>query len=81
MSVKLALCYEDSVRMFENGLLRMIFGSKREEVTGDCRKLRNEELHDWYSSSIIIRVSKSRRMGWLGHVVRTGEKCIQGFGG
>jgi len=54
VSVKLGLCYEHSVRMFDNGLLRMIFGSKREEVTGDCRKLRNEELHYWYSSQILF---------------------------
>jgi len=78
--VKLGLCYEHSVRMFENGLLTMICGSKREDVTADSRKLRNEELHDWYSSPN-IRASKSRRMRWAGHVARTGEKCIRGFGG
>jgi hypothetical protein len=67
--------------MFENGLLRMIFGSKEEDVIGGCRKLRNEELHDWYSSPNTIRASNSRRIRWAGHVARTGEKCIRGFGG
>jgi hypothetical protein len=60
--------------MFENRLLRIIFGSKRDEVTGGWRKLHNEELHDLYSSPSIIRMIKSRRMRWAGNVARMGEK-------
>jgi hypothetical protein len=52
--------------MFENRVLRRIFGPKRVEVTGEWRKLRNEELHDLYSSSSIIRIKKARRMRWVG---------------
>jgi hypothetical protein len=52
----------------------MIFGPKREEVTGEWRKLHNEELHDLYSSPSIIRIIESRRMKWAGHVTRMGEK-------
>jgi hypothetical protein len=55
-------------------LLRWIFGPKRDEVTGKCRKLHNKDLHDLYSSSIIIRIIKSRTMRWAGHVARMGEK-------
>jgi hypothetical protein len=54
-------------------LLRRIFGPKRDEVTGEWRRLHNEELNDLYSSSNIIRVIKSRRMRWAGHVARMGE--------
>jgi hypothetical protein len=54
--------------VFENRVLRRIFGPKRDEVTGECRKLHNEEVHDLYSSPSIIRIIKSRRMRWLGHV-------------
>jgi hypothetical protein len=50
------------------------FGPKRDEVTGEWRKLHNEELHDLYSSTSIIRIIKSRRMRWVGHVARMGEK-------
>jgi hypothetical protein len=50
------------LRVFENRVLRRIFGSKRDEVTGDWRKLHNEELHNFYSSPNIIRIIKSRRM-------------------
>jgi hypothetical protein len=53
-------------------LLR-IFGSRRDEVKGEWRKLHNEELNDLYSSPNIVRVIKSRRMGWAGHVARMGE--------
>jgi hypothetical protein len=55
-------------------VLRRIFGPKRDEVTGEWRKLHNEELHDLYSSPSIIRISKARRMRWAGHVARMGEK-------
>jgi hypothetical protein len=60
--------------MFENRVLRRIFGPKTDEVTGEWRKLHNEELHDLYSSPSIIRIMKARRMKWAGHVVRMGEK-------
>jgi hypothetical protein len=58
----------------ENRVLRRIFGPKRDEVTGDWRKLNNEELHKLYSSPKIIRTIKSRRMKWAGNIARTGEK-------
>jgi hypothetical protein len=60
--------------VFENRVLRRIFGPKRDEVTGDCRKLHNEEFHNLYSSPNIIRMIKSRRMRWAGHVARTGRR-------
>jgi hypothetical protein len=59
--------------VFENRVLRRIFGPKRDEVTGGRRKLHNEELHGLYSSPSIIRVIKARRMRWAGHVVRKGK--------
>jgi hypothetical protein len=55
-------------------VLRRIFGPKRDEVTGGWRKLHNEELHNVYSSPSKIRIIKSRRMRWAGHVARMGEK-------
>jgi uncharacterized membrane protein len=61
------------LRVFENKVLRRIFGPKR-DVTGEWRKLHNEELDDLYSSSSIIRIIKARRMTWTGHVARMGEK-------
>jgi hypothetical protein len=60
--------------VFENRVLRRIFGLKRDEMTGEWRKLHNEELRDLYSSPSIIRIIKSRRMRWAGHVARIGEK-------
>jgi hypothetical protein len=59
------------------------FGPKRDEVTGDWRKLHNEELHNLYSLPNIIRMIKSRRMRWAGHLARMGrdEECIQDIGG
>jgi hypothetical protein len=64
---------EHRLRAFENRVLRRIFGPKRDEVTGEWRRLHNEELNDLYSSPTIIRVIKSRRMRWVGHVARMGE--------
>jgi hypothetical protein len=58
----------------------LIFGPKRDEVTGEWRKLHNEELHDLYCSLNTVRVTKSRRMRWTEHVART-EYCVLGFGG
>jgi hypothetical protein len=72
---------EHRLRMFENRVLRRIFGPKRDEVTGEWRKLHSEELHILYSSPDIIRQIKSRRMRWAGHVARLGEECIQSFVG
>jgi hypothetical protein len=65
---------EHKLRVFENRVLRRIFGPKRDRVTGRWRKLHNEELHNLYSSPSIIRIIKSRRMRWTGHVARMGEK-------
>ena len=59
--------------MFENRVLRRVFGSKRDKVTGEWRKLHNEDLRDLYSLPNIVRVVKSRRMKWAGHVARMGE--------
>jgi hypothetical protein len=56
--------------VFENKVLRRIFGPKRDDVTGEWRKLHNEELHDLYCSPSIIRIIKSRRMSWAGHVTQ-----------
>jgi hypothetical protein len=60
--------------VFENRVLRRIFGPKRDEVMGEWRKMHNEELHNLYSSPDIIRQVKSRRMRWVGHVARMGEE-------
>jgi hypothetical protein len=70
----LTLRQEHRLRVFENRVLRRIFGLKRDEVTGEWRKLHNEELRDLYSSASIIRIIKSRRMRWVGHVARMGKK-------
>jgi hypothetical protein len=59
--------------VFENRVLRRIFGPKRDEMTDEWRKLHNEEVHDFYSSPNIIRIIKSRRMRWVGHVAQMGE--------
>ena len=60
--------------MFENMVLRRIFGPRRDKVTGEWRRLHNEELNDLYSSPSIFRVIKSRRMRWTGHVARMAEE-------
>jgi hypothetical protein len=60
--------------VFENRVLRRIFGPKRDDVIGGWRKLHNEKLHNLYCSPSIIRIIKSRRMRWAGHVARMGEK-------
>ena len=69
----LTLREERRLRVFENRVLRRVFGPKRDEVTGEWRKLHNEELRDLYSLPNIVRVVKSRRMRWAGHVARMGE--------
>jgi hypothetical protein len=68
---------EHRLRVFENRVLRRIFGPKGVEVTVSWRKLRNEELHNLYSSPSIIRIMKPRRMRLAGHVARMGEKHIR----
>jgi len=70
----LTLREERKLRVFENMVLRRIFGPRMDEVTGEWRRLHNEELNDLYSSPHIVRVMKSRRIGWAGHVARTGEE-------
>ena len=68
---------EYRLRFFENRVLRRIFGRKRDEVTGEWRKLHNEELNDICSSPSIVRVMKARRMRWVGHVVRMVERTYE----
>jgi hypothetical protein len=63
--------------VFENRVLRKIFGPKRDEVTGEWRKLHNEELRDLYSSPSIIRIIKPRRMRWVGHIARMGRRITR----
>ena len=70
----LTLREERKLRVFENMVLRRKFGPRRDEVMGEWRRLHNEELNDLYSSPSIMRVIKSRRMRWAGHVVRMGEE-------
>jgi hypothetical protein len=74
----LTLREEHRLRVFENRVLRRIFTLKRVEVTGGWRKLHNEELHNLYSSPSVIRMIKSRRMRWIGHVAAKGgeAECI-----
>jgi len=70
----LILREERRLRVFENRVLRRIFGPRRDEVAREWRKLHNEELNDLYSSLRIVRVIKSRRIMWAGHVARIGER-------
>ena len=70
----LTLREERRLSVFENRVLRTVFGPKRDEVTGEWRKLHNEELSDLYSLPNIVRVVKSRRMRWAGHVARMRER-------
>jgi hypothetical protein len=69
----LTLKEERRLRVFENRVLRSIFGPKWDEVTGEWRKLHNEELNGLYSLPNIVRVIKSRRLRWAGHVARMGD--------
>jgi len=74
----LTLREERKMKVFENMVLRRIFGPRRDEVTGEWRRLHNEELDDLYTSPNIVRVIKSRRMRWAGQLARIGEErgCI-----
>ena len=65
---------ERRLKVFENRVLRRVFGPKRDEVTGEWKKLHNEELRDLYSLPNIVQVVKSRRMTWAGHVAHMGEE-------
>jgi hypothetical protein len=71
--LSLTLREEHRLRVFENRVLRRIFGPKKDEVTGGWRKLHDEELHGLYSSPSIVGVIKARRMRWAGTVARMGE--------
>jgi hypothetical protein len=73
-SWSLTLMEEGRLRVFENKVLRRIFGPKRDEVRGEWRRLHNKELYALCSSPNIIRVMKSRRLRWAGHVARMGER-------
>jgi hypothetical protein len=73
----LTLREEHRLRMFENRVLRRIFGPKKDEVTGEWRKLHNEKLRDLYFSPSIIRIIKSSRMRSAGHVVRMGRRGMR----
>jgi hypothetical protein len=78
----LTLREERRLWVFQNRVLRRIFGPKRDEVAVEWIKLHSKELNDLYFSLNIVWVMKSRRMRWAGHIARMGrERCVQGFGG
>jgi hypothetical protein len=77
----LTLREEHRLREFENRVLRRVFGPKRDEVTGEWRKLQNEDLHIYTSPQMLLRQIKSRPMRWAGHLACMGEECVQGFDG
>jgi hypothetical protein len=73
---------ERRLRVLENGVLRRIFGTKRDEITGEWIRLHNEELNGLYFAPTIVRVIKSRRMKWAGLVARIEKNsCVKDFGG
>ena len=73
VTLSLTMREERRLKVFENRVLRRIFGPKRDEVIGERRKLHNEEINDLCSSPNIVRVMKSRKMRWAGHIARIGE--------
>jgi hypothetical protein len=75
------LVYKYLLFFFENRVLRRIFAPMRDEVTGEWRRLHNKERYAVYSSPNTIRVIKSRRLRWAGHMACMGERCIQDFSG
>ena len=77
----LILMEDRGLRVFENRVLRRIFGTKRDEVTVEWRRLHNEEFHDLNSPPNVIRMIKSRTMRWAVHVALRQETCIPDFGG
>jgi hypothetical protein len=80
LKLGLTLRKEHGLRVYENRVLRRIFGPNREEVAEGWRRLHNEVLHNLYASPNIIRVIKLRRMRWAEHVARIrNQKCIQNF--
>jgi hypothetical protein len=80
-TLSLTLSEEHRLRVFENRVLRRIFGPKSDEVTGEWRKLHNEELHNLYSSPDIIRQVKANEVGGACGTHGRGKKSVQGFGG
>ena len=72
---------ENWLRIFEGRVLRRIFGPRWDEVTGERRKVHNEEFNDFYSPPNFVRVIKSRRLEWARHVAHMGQRCLQNFMG
>ena len=72
---------ENWLRIFEGRVLRRIFGPRWDEVTGERRKVHNEEFNDFYCPPNIVRLIKSRRLEWAGHVAHMGQRCLQNFMG